>query len=672
MIAVCGSAHAVEADQGQNSAPIVGQNYGPAYFERFAPKTALDMVRQVPGFALNESDQKRGFGQGGENVLINGRRVSGKSNGAIDALARIPADAVVRIEIVDGATLSIPGLSGQVANIITRTSGLSGSWKLEPLFREGYEPIYRGNGSINGESGPLSYTLGISIDGKSTSEGGPERVTNASGQLIDLRQEHARDAETELRINASATYLGMQGDLLNLSFSGGIQDANEVEDSRRSGAGQVDRLRLFSSIGNEWNGELAGDYEFALGPGRLKLIGIERLGHGTLPGTVLQYYANGSPTTGSRFVSKYDSGESIARAEYSLGSSADGDWQVAVEGAYNFLEQASRLETLDMAGLFNTGQPFANARVEEKRAEAGLTYNRVLAQGLNLQASFGGEYSQLSQTGPGGLVREFVRPKGFALLAWTATPDLDFSFRIERKVGQLNFGDFLASVNLGDNTQQAGNAELVPDQSWVGEVEANGRFGAFGALKVKFVSQLIEDIIDQIPIGLDGEAPGNIDSAERYGLTLNGALNLGPFGLPGARFDLRADFAYSRVEDPLTHEDRRISRENISNLSLSFRHDIRGTDWAWGFVLPKELRGPNFRLDQRSIVHMTPGMAQAFVENKNILGMTGRLTVMNLFNSHQTVQREVYFARRDGALDFTEDRTRTFGRGLILTLSDSF
>src|SRR5262245_45399215 len=51
-----------------------GQVYEPAFFARFAPKTAADMVGNIPGFTIsgNDSDE-RGFGQAKQNVLINGR-----------------------------------------------------------------------------------------------------------------------------------------------------------------------------------------------------------------------------------------------------------------------------------------------------------------------------------------------------------------------------------------------------------------------------------------------------------------------------------------------------------------------------------------------------------------------------------------------------------------------
>ena len=93
-----------------------GGVYTPVDFSRFTSRNALDMLERVPGFVVTSNDQGRGLGQAGTNVLINGQRISSKSQDVFDQLRRVTAEQVDRIEIVDGATLHLPGLSGQVAN----------------------------------------------------------------------------------------------------------------------------------------------------------------------------------------------------------------------------------------------------------------------------------------------------------------------------------------------------------------------------------------------------------------------------------------------------------------------------------------------------------------------------------------------------------------------------
>src|SRR4051812_29321475 len=88
---------AVMSPEGTQRKPV----YTPQDFARFAPKTAYDMLVQVPGFTIRGAGTERGLGQASENVLINGQRIANKSGGAIDELQRTPAASVARIEIVD-------------------------------------------------------------------------------------------------------------------------------------------------------------------------------------------------------------------------------------------------------------------------------------------------------------------------------------------------------------------------------------------------------------------------------------------------------------------------------------------------------------------------------------------------------------------------------------------
>ncbi|HAU21737.1 MAG TPA: hypothetical protein DCS24_03925 [Erythrobacter sp.] len=79
--------------------------FTPADFVQFTPRNAFDMLEQVPGLQIKRGDDvARGLGQADENVLINGRRLSSKSDGVREQLGRIPAGNVLRIEIVEGAT----------------------------------------------------------------------------------------------------------------------------------------------------------------------------------------------------------------------------------------------------------------------------------------------------------------------------------------------------------------------------------------------------------------------------------------------------------------------------------------------------------------------------------------------------------------------------------------
>src|SRR5690348_10464478 len=144
--------------------PVVGKRiYSPADFQRFAPKTAYDMLVQVPSFSIRSADTtERGLGQASENVIINGERIANKSGGAVDQLKKIPFANVERIEIVDAASLGIAGLAGQVANVILKqATKSSGQFDWEPSVRAHFaKPEYLGGSvSYSGKTGPIDYTL---------------------------------------------------------------------------------------------------------------------------------------------------------------------------------------------------------------------------------------------------------------------------------------------------------------------------------------------------------------------------------------------------------------------------------------------------------------------------------------------------------------------------------
>src|SRR3546814_14154114 len=133
------------------------------------------MCIQVPGVSIRENDTVRGLGKATGNVLFNGARPSTKSDTIVTQLTRIAAADVERIEIVDGASLAIPGLSGQVANIIFRADGFSGQFSWKPEFTPHYtDPLLtRADISVRGRQGDGEYETGI-INEKRLSAGAGE------------------------------------------------------------------------------------------------------------------------------------------------------------------------------------------------------------------------------------------------------------------------------------------------------------------------------------------------------------------------------------------------------------------------------------------------------------------------------------------------------------------
>ena len=656
-------------------APTVegARSYTPEDFTRFAPRNALDMLQQVPGFVIRQAVVERGLGQASGNVLLNGQRLSGKSNDILDQLARVPAGNVLRIEIRDGATLDIPGLSGQVANIVAKATGLSGSWKWQPEFRRYYtDPlIARGEVSLTGTSGALDYTFGLENRAGHSGAGGGTAILNPDGSTRDVRDETWTGESNQPRISARLGYTGATGAVANADVSYRKVFYDFVEDGVRTGPGLVDRERSVRQSQRGYNHELGGDYEFGLGTGRLKLIGLNRFVSRPVVTTVETAFADGAPTVGSRFTREGEETERIARGEYRWKSG--GEWQLSAEYAYNSLDTVAGLFQRDAGGTYQpVPLPGSSAKVVEDRYELMGSYGRTLTAATKLQLSVGAEYSRIAQAGEGGLTREFTRPKGSASLAWKATPRLDVNAKLERRVGQLDFYDFLASVDLNDNQSNAGNPDLVPPQTWSLEVETARDLGAYGNTTLRVYGHRIDDIVDTIPIGTSGESPGNIDRATRYGVEWKGTFNADPLGWRGAKINARAQFQESRVRDPLTGEIRPISNSLKQLAELGLRHDVPESAWAWGGNLSYAFSARDYRLTEVGRFWEGPVWGSLFVERKDFHGLTLRFNAGNLTNAMSMWDRVVYVDRRTGPVDYIEKRDRRIGPIFSFTVSGKF
>jgi outer membrane receptor for ferrienterochelin and colicins len=266
-----------------------GEVYTPADFERFAPRNALDMLNQVPGFRLQQQDQGRGLGQASENVLINGERLASKSDSVLTQLSRIAADRVVRIEIVDGATFGIPGLSGQVANVITTGGAISGRFEYRAVWRPKYARTSYGGGeiSLTGTSGNVEWT-GAYSHGTGRGGAGGGRGTyiyDGNGNLIETHETLLWFKGEFPRLSGRMKWNVPGGTIVNLSATVGLDRTKFNDDEYRVPVTGVPVFRDFLNVDNGYTYDFSGDVDFAFGPGRLKLIGIERFTQSDGPAT---------------------------------------------------------------------------------------------------------------------------------------------------------------------------------------------------------------------------------------------------------------------------------------------------------------------------------------------------------------------------------------------------
>ncbi|MCQ8186169.1 hypothetical protein [Parvularcula maris] len=651
------------------------QVYEPSYFERFAPQTAGDMLGQVPGFSIRQTGGGRGLGQGGTNVLINGRRVTSKDTDVLEILAQTPVASVVRIEVGSAADFSVTGLTGQVANVVIDRSSLTGSFYYSATFREEQKPrLTQGGVSLSGAAGDLSYTVALSNEAwRGTEDGFEERLT-PNGELIERRFERSGRRNEAITLTMDLDYPLTLG--ADLSLTGSATTSSR--ENRERSIGPED-TRIATGGEDEWNADLSAELTTAIGPGSLKLIGYQRLEHSPITSrsrTVVPELDDEVTT----FKQVSDEGESIFRSEYAWFTGGGAAWEAAAEIAYNFLENEADL--IDGEGELAIVTPILPRRVDELRTQASLTRGFKIGPKLSVQASLAGEWSRLTVDAQ-ELQREqtFLRPRGSITAGYPVGDRMDIRGRLERTVGQLNFFDFVNSFDLQEQREQTGNTNLVPQQAWLGEFEVERRFGDNEKIIVRVVGELIEDLVQRVLIededGLGNpvffDAVGNIDEARAIRFETEGTLLTDRFRFEGGRFDFNYTRLGTQLEDSTTGLDRGFNRVRDWEYEVNFRHDVPGTPYAWG----ADIEGR----DDFSAVRFNEALRESestprygiFVEHKDLFGLNLRAAARNLSNREIDLTRTRFAGPRDRfPVTVIEDRTRTENILFTLNLSGNF
>lgn len=170
-----------------------------------------------------------------------------------------------------------------------------------------------------------------------------------------------------------------------------------------------------------------------------------------------------------------------------------------------------------------------------------------------------------------------------------------------------------------------------------------------------------------------GESRGNIDSARQLEVDWTTTLRLDTLGIPGGQLDVEVELFESSVRDPLDQLLRPFSGARDRRLELDYRHDIPRTEYAYGASLRSDRRLPGFRLGEVSRNFEGPTFLTAFVEHKDIAGLTIRAAAANLLGGRERGIRTVFDGRRtDGVVAFVEDRNLRIGPIFRLSVSGNF
>ena len=651
-------------------------SYAPSFFTAASPTTALDMVQRLPGFTFDSGSLVRGFGGAAGNVLINGERPASKDDGLYDALRRIRATAVLRIDVIRGGA---PGIDMQgktvIANVVLRADR-GGKLLLATSSSRAADgrlaPAGRADGSIKLGATSLEGSILLSQGFDDTAGDGPRVRRDAGGGVILQAAEINKGIGTNNKVTGAVETPVAGGKLrVNASLSSNPYDLT-TDDRLRNVAGR--EFEHYSQ--GQDTAELGVRYERSFGA-RLtsETFVLQQLGRGRVDDDFTADAAASAVTGDDRsamFALRKTSGESIVRTKLRYEASKKLSLEAGVEGDDNVLTaRTSFIENGAFVAL-----PAANVHVTELRGEAFATGVWTASPKLMIEGGVRLEGSRIASTGDVVSSQSFVFPKPRLALTWSPDPAQQVRVRVEREVGQLNFDDFVGSSgNVSTGDVHAGNPRLNPQQAWVYEGAYERRFwsGADATLTVRHYQY--SDVIDRVPvISASGnfDAPGNIGAGRQEEAAFSLTLPTDRLGLKGGLLTGTTTFRYSRVIDPTTLGPRPISQVHSNEWEVHFTQALPRFRSTWGFDAFDQSPTVSYRYNEVDTAKYKTFIV-LFAEYKYRPDIIFRAELRNVSAHGFESAREVYNGpRSQAALLFNDVRDLHVGRFVYFRVTKTF
>ncbi|MBX7249240.1 MAG: TonB-dependent receptor plug domain-containing protein [Caulobacteraceae bacterium] len=658
----------------QEAAPQEGViSYPPEFFASAQPQSAMDMINRVPGFQFDGGDSVRGFNGAAGNVLIDGQRPASKADPLENILRRIPATTVERIELIRGGA---PGIDMQgktvLVNVVRKqTASQQALWAVASgFYADGRTtPAMRLEGSRREgdramEGSVLLYTFVDDGAGE-----GPRITYDRAGGTV-LERAFSDETAGGRGVETKASYeQGLLGGKVRLSYSGKREVYNwDLEDTTNYPF--FYRFRAHDDFDTNFQGEVGLQWSRNLGP----RTAIELLALQTWRDT--DYLSTFDDTVDNFvFTQASTNGESIVRGKARYTWSDTLTVEGGAEVAYNFLDRTSTF-TFNGAPI---AIPAASVLVEETRGEVFGTATWRAMPTLTVEAGARFEYSVISQSGDSNLEQEFFYPKPRLFVTWAPNEANQVRLRIEREVGQLNFGDFVSSAQLSTGVVTAGNQDLVPGKAWTYEIAYERRFWEKGALVLLAQYSDMEDVVDRVPVvdlstcPIVGGEPdptsplcevfsgvGNIPEGRNFHYEVQLTLPLDRLWVKGGLLTFSGTWRDSEVEDPTTGEVREISGQPPFTGNAAFTQDIPAWRLNWGFDVGIGFKDYYYNIDEVDSEELQSWW-RLWQEWKPMPSLSIRMEFQNLAARDLIRTRDVYTGLRDtSALLFHERKDLNF------------
>ena len=659
--------------------------YQAAFFAQYAPRNALDIARQVPGFQLDLGDTNtRGFAGAAGNVVINGARPSSKSESLETTLARIPATRVVRVEVGPGDLYGAEySTKNQVLNVIlSEEGGIDGNVTVSARRWWSGNVTPNASASVLIRRGQSTFNLSGATQDFTAYEEGTDTLTDpAGGDLIEFRRKINTYYDKQPFLSGSWALERASNNAIraNARWSPAtfyLTQSNDVspvgDDPRHDRLVQDFRTPSF---------EIGGDITRPLAGGAIKLVGLatraKRDNFETYKFKTLEEEVVG----GFEQTQQAQRNETILRLTWSKPDIAGFSFEVGGEGVLNTLDSDVEFFRLGLDGArTRIDLPVDSATVKEKRGEVFVNAGRQLSSEVRVDGGLNYEFSDLKVSGDTSSERRLNFLKPSLTLDWKPSALWHAQFTIRRTVAQLDFYDFISSAELSADRINAGNADLQPQRTWEFRATADRKILGEGLAKLELGYDHISMLQDRVLVFAENQqgvlvgfdAPGNLGTGKRAFAALTVDAPLESIGFKGTRLKLFGQLQRTRVEDPISGEQR-----NFSDFFPDWQWEVEMRrdqgDFSYGFTVSDRDRFTFFRTNEFDTNWNGGPYGTAFVEFRPDSKTAVTLDVDNAFNTHAFRQRIIYDPNRTNPNpEIDELRERNRHRAFRITLKRNF
>ncbi|MFT5546068.1 hypothetical protein [Rheinheimera sp.] len=630
--------------------------YSQLQISQMQGQSALAIVEQVAGFQFIDSTTQRGLSNASGNVLINGLPVLNKTQSLEHILATLPAAQFETMEVyLAGHPFTSASQYTQVINLVRSQTRRQINWRAE-------------TGALAG----VYYPKNLSVQTSHTWQGWDHQLQ--AGIEKDVLHTKSEISESDASDN---TYLRGKENYNETMRNGNVSlvSAKALSDSyvqlntqwrKQQYKERYDRewLQLYAASANETIQSIYLTEQVELGLDWQQQPGEKAKGWlWQFTGLLRQECSHENSLVNTLSDEIYSADiftqrKTLTEQVMKLATQQPALWwhpELGVELSYN----RQHAETLEQTAL--------TATVREIRVEPYIAGKTQLNGHWQLYAKLTGEYASLQSETSHGYRTQNQYLKPLLKLSHSGLNGMQSTFNFQLMVDQLDFDDFIPSQDSNFGREQAGNAQLKPQQTLELSYQFNFESDSDWAVNALLFWQKINDIHEFVKFDAETWGLANAGSANISGTDLKFNLST-PWLMADSQITLQYSFRDASYDDPLSG-NRATSWLTPHSGEIELRKDA--ASYAWGLVFAFPNTETSFYPDE---VYQLKNRATAdiYAEFSVRHGLTLAVEINNLFGGEYIYQRDIFMPDRSSSVANHYYSLEHSEPSLILSISGTF